>query len=143
VKQITRQVHRRRALAVLGADPQFRWLANKPEILDELGRIESDYALQVIAQRLCELKPHTHEAIEMIGRHREFNQLADEIVHVVNDYIKRNPTTSRSDIIRALETAGLLLGSVDGMSKPGRHQFLQKVQHAAVRPVAEAVKAEA
>jgi len=76
----------------------------------------------------------------MIGRHREFNQLADEIVHVVNDYIKRNPSTTRSDIIRALETAGLLLGSVDGMSKPGRHQFLQKVQQSGARPAAESVQ---
>lgn len=128
VKQITRQVHRGRAMAVLGGGPQYQWLANRPEILDEIGRIDADYALLVIAKRLCELKPQTSEAIEMIARHREFNQLADEIVHLVSDYAKRYPATSRTDILRALETAGLLLGSVDGAAKPGRHQYLQRVQ---------------
>ena len=64
--QIARQVHRRRALALIGGHPEFRWLTNKPEILDELGRIDADHALLVMAKRLCDLKPHTTEAIEMI-----------------------------------------------------------------------------
>ena len=128
VQQITRQVHCRRALAVLGGRSEFQWLANRSEILDELGRIDTDYALLVIARRVCELQPDTSEAVEMIARHREFDRLADEIVHVVNDYTRRNPSTSGTEIFRAFETAGMLLGSVHATSPPGCHQYLHKLQ---------------
>lgn len=124
-KEIAKQVHRQRALAVLGPDPTARWLAQRPEVLDELGRIDCDYALLVIAKRIAELKPATSAAIEMIRRHREFNQLADEIIHVVEDYCKRHPSTSRSEILRAIESAGVMLGRV-GAEEVGRHQFLRR-----------------
>ncbi len=123
---ITKQVHRTRATAVLDADPCCRWLANKREILDELGRIDSDYAMLVIAKRICQLKPSTAEAVGMIRRHREFDRLADEVVAVVNQYCKRNPSTTRSEILRALETAGMLAGRALEPAEPGRYQFLRK-----------------
>jgi len=130
VKQITQQVHRKRATAIIGKTRELQWLLAKTEILDALGRIDTDFALLVMARRLCELKPSTAEAIEMISRHREFDELADEMVHVIRDYTKRHPNTSRADILRALETAGMMLGNVDGSAEPGRHQFLQKMQKA-------------
>lgn len=126
-KGIAKQVHRTRALAVLEEDASCRWLANKPEILDELGRIDSDHALLVIAKRLCELKPTIAQAIEMIRRHREFDQLADEVVHVVNDYRRRHPATTRHEVLRALETAAIMLGRVVDPTAPGRHQFLRNL----------------
>jgi len=132
VKQITQQVHRKRATAIIGKGREFQWLTAKSEILDALGRIDTDLALLVMAKRLCELKPSTTEAIDMISRHREFDELADEIVHVIRDYSKRHPSTTRADVLRALETTSLMLGDDDGASEPGRHQFLQKMQKADV-----------
>jgi len=129
VQQITRQVHRRRALSIIQGHPELRWLASKPEILDTLGRIETDYALLVMAKRLCELKPPTAEAVEMIQRNREFNALADEIVHVIKDYRKRHPDTTRAEILRALEAANTMLTPVgEEGAQPGKHQFLQRVR---------------
>ncbi len=130
-------------MALVGSHPEFRWLTTKPEILDELGRIDADHALLVMAKRLCDLKPHTNEAIEMIARHREFNQLADEVIHVVNDYFRRHPTTSRAEVLRALETAALLLGTFDEASKPGRHQFLQKARSPRPAPTPKGMNVEA
>ncbi|NOS99707.1 MAG: hypothetical protein HOP29_03680 [Phycisphaerales bacterium] len=124
--EIARHVHRKRAAAVLGKRAEYQWLVDRAEILDELGRIDTDYALLVAAKRLCELKPPTTEAIEIIRRHKEFNRLADEIIHAVNDYTRRHPGTSRVDILRALEAAGSLLAGVDGENKPGIHQYLFK-----------------
>lgn len=124
--EIARHVHRRRAATILGKHTEYQWLMDRPEILDELGRIETDYALLVAAKRLCELKPPTTEAVEIVRRHKEFNRLADEVIHVVNDYLRRHPGTSRVDILRALEAAGSLLAGVDGENKPGIHQYLFK-----------------
>ena len=123
-KEIAKHVHRTRALNVLGNDPIGRWLANQPYLLDELGRIASDHALLTIARRLDGLRPETDEAIEMIRRHREFDQLADEIVHVVEDYCQRHPTTQRQDILRAIGSASLMLGEHYEAADSGRHQFL-------------------
>ena len=125
-RRIAQQVHRTRGAKVIAADPACRWLAGKNEILDELGRIDNDYALLTIAKRVVELKPSTPEAVDMIRRHREFDQLADEIVHTVNDYSKRHPATTRHDILHALESAAMMLGKVLEPEDVGRHQFLRK-----------------
>ncbi len=130
-------MHRARALAVLANNPACRWLVHKTEILDELGRIESDYAMLIIAKRICELKPATAEAVEMVRRHREFDQLADEIAHVVNDYRKRNPDTTRQEVLQALETAGMLLNRTTDRGVPGSHQFLRKAEAATPAGISE------
>ena len=126
-KTITTQVHRKRATAVLTKDTAWRWLASKSEILDELGRIDSDHVLLAIAQRLSEVKPSTGEAINIIRHHREHDQLADEIVHAVKEFMKRRPSTARSEVRAALESAGVLLCSVEPASVAGQHQFLRKM----------------
>jgi hypothetical protein len=130
VQHIAKQVHRTRALAVLENDSSGRWLADKPDVLDELGRIDSNYALVAIARRISELKPTTAEAVEMIRRHREFNQLADEIVHTINEHIKRNPDTQLKDVKQALQTVDSMLGQFDAYNEPGTHQFLRKADQA-------------
>lgn len=126
-KTITTQVHRTRARAILTKDTAWRWLASKSEILDELGRIDSDHVLLAIAQRLSEAKPSTGDAIDLIRQHREHDQLADEIVHAVNEYMKRHPSSSRSDVRDALESAHVMLCSVEPASVAGQHQFLRKM----------------
>lgn len=125
-KAITTQVHRKRATAVLTKDTAWRWLASKSEILDELGRIDSDHVLLAIAQRLSASKPSTGEAIDIIRQHREHDQLADEIVHAVTAFMKRRPATTRGDVRTALESAAVMLCSVEPASVAGQHQFLRK-----------------
>lgn len=125
-KQIAQQVHRQRAMAVLKDDPPSKWLANKPDILDELGRIDSDYALKVIARRICQLKPTSTHAIEMIRRHREFNKLADELVSTIEKYVERQPTTTRAEILEAIDTVKGVLGQFSQPNEAGSHQFLRK-----------------
>ncbi len=112
-------------MAVLKDDPTAQWLANKPDILDELGRIDSDHALKVIARRICQLKPTSHQAIEMIRRHREFNRLADEIVLSIEKYVERNPSTTRAEILEAIDTVKGVLGRFN-VQEAGSHQFLRK-----------------
>ncbi len=126
-KEIAKQVHRTRAAAVVEKDPACRWVADKPEILYELGRIPSDHALLVIARRLCAGQPTIDEALELIRQHRQFNQLADNIVQVVNEFCRRKPTTTHSEILRALEAAGMMLARVGEPAEPGQHQFLRKI----------------
>jgi len=126
-KTITTQVHRRRAAAILTKDSAWRWLASKSEILDELGRIDSDHVLLAIARRISDEKPSTGEAIDMIRHHREHGQLTDEVVHAVKEFMKRHPSTTRSEVRDALESAGLMLCSLEPASVAGQHQFLRKV----------------
>ena len=125
-KTITTQVHRRRAAAVLTKDTAWRWLASKSEILDELGRIDSDHVMMAIAKRISEAKPSTGEAIDIIRQHREHDQLADEVVHAVKEFMKRRPSTTRSDVRTALESAAVMLCSVEPASVAGQHQFLRR-----------------
>ncbi len=125
-KTIARQVHRQRAASLLSKLPTCKWVIHNSDVLDELGRIESDHALIEIAKRICQIKPSTIEAIEMVRRHREFDQLADELVHLVNDYRKRHPSTTRHEVLRALETAGMMLGKSTEVGEPGSHQFLRR-----------------
>ncbi|MEE9296358.1 MAG: hypothetical protein V3W34_15545 [Phycisphaerae bacterium] len=127
-KEIARQVHRTRAAAVVEKDLACRWVADKPEILDELGRIPSDHALLVIARRLCAGQPTVDKALELIRQHRQFDQLADNIIEVVNEFCRRKPTTTHSEILRALEAAGMMLARVrEPGGEPGQHQFLRKI----------------
>ncbi len=125
-KQIAQQVHRQRALAILKDDPHSQWLANKPDVLDELGRIDSDHALKVIARRICQLKPSPPQAIEMIRRHREFNKLADELVSTIERYVERQPATTRTEILEAIDTVKGVLGQFGQPTEAGSHQFLKK-----------------
>ena len=125
-KAIAKQVHRTRAATVVQKDPSCGWVAHRPEILDELGRIPCDYALLDLAKRLCTLRPTTDEAVELIRQHRQFDKLADAIVHTVNDYCKSKPETTRSDILRALDQAGGTLSKINVSGEPGRHQFLRQ-----------------
>ena len=125
-KTITTQVHRKRAAAILTKDSAWRWLASKSEILDELGRIDSDHVLLAIGKRLSKTKPSTGDAIDMIRHHREHDQLADEIVHAVKEFMRRHPSTARSEVRDALESAGVMLCSVEPASVAGQHQFLRK-----------------
>lgn len=125
-KEITRQVHRARAALVVEKEPGCQWLVDKTEILEALGRIQSDRALLVIARRLCTLRPVVDEAIDMIRQHRQFDQLADEIILVVNGYCRQKPATTRSEIQRALEAASVTLVRMGESDEPGQHQFLRK-----------------
>jgi hypothetical protein len=126
VRRIAKQVHRTRAVAVIGDDPVCAWLMDKPEILDELGRIDTDFAVSTIARRLCEIRPDTYEAINMIRRHRSFDKLADELVKTVTGYLRRYPATTRSEIKQALDNVALRMGTLFEQSEPGKHQFLRK-----------------
>jgi hypothetical protein len=126
-KEIAKQVHRTRALGVLDTAGAFKWLAHKPEILDELGKIDADYALLQIAKRVCELRPSTADAVAMVRNHREFDQLADEIVHCVRDYCKRKRSATRNEIIAALQNAAVVLAQVAEPSEAGKHQFLRNI----------------
>ncbi len=128
VKRIAQQVHRKRAVAIVEEDPSCTWLMDKPEILDELGRIDTEFALSAIARRLCEVRPDTSRAIEMIRQHRSYDKLADELVKTVNAYVRRFPATSRMEITKALDNAAMRLGSLEEQSKPGKHQFLQRAE---------------
>ncbi len=125
-KTIAQQVHRTRALRVIGTNPSCRWLHTQPELLDELGRIDSDAALLVIAKRICELKPAAAEGGAMIRGHREFDQLADEIGQIIKDYVERNPYTTRTEILSALETAAANWGRVADVEQAGSHQYLHR-----------------
>jgi hypothetical protein len=55
-----------KALCTLGGDPEFSWItapaAWKPGILAELGRIDDDEAIRIIARKICEAKPLVRDA---------------------------------------------------------------------------------
>jgi hypothetical protein len=118
--------YRERALLRLGFGKEagFQWLADfermkagKPHawrktILAELGRIEDEDDFRAIALRICELKPKTHDAVAMIrdarfGRHRvgRPDDLANELVSCINDYMTRKRATEWLGVIEALEIA--------------------------------------
>lgn len=141
-KGITRQVHRARAALVVEKERSCEWLVDKADIMEALGKIPSDYALLAMAKHLCEMKPNAAEAIELIRKHRRFDQLTDEIVRVVNGYCRKKPSTTSNQIEQAMEAASATLArisepedpsQVDELGEPGQHQFLRQP----VSPVSE------
>jgi hypothetical protein len=121
--------YKRRAILVLRLhsvkfpeDSMYSWLCNvyllgafapfdsedfREEILSELGRIEDDYELRYAAKKVCQLKPQTEEAINMIRRFREVhtvnsvNLVREVVSQAVTDYQKVNPCISDLDVNRA------------------------------------------
>ena len=67
--------------------------------------------MKAVAQRICELKPKTKEAVVMIRRLRvgqkpvDVLQLANEIIALVNNFIRRYPGATKEQILDALHTA--------------------------------------
>lgn len=74
--------YRQRALAALMHDKQFAWLCDidemqqgtgkgwQPPILVELGRLKDPELIREVAAILCERKPETRDAVNMIRRVR-------------------------------------------------------------------------
>ena len=114
-----------RAMAVLNLksipeDDPLRWLYDptlaahneragfKQTILSELGRIPDDQLLRAVALQVCELKPKTRDAIIMIRRLRvgegkpKPDQLETEIIHLIDNFRMRYPSTSWYDVFEAL-----------------------------------------
>jgi hypothetical protein len=122
--------YRQRALSCLMVfdDPDadaFKWLADlkasnegkiKPwreTILSELGRIKDEGAMRAVALRICELKPQTKEAVDIICRWRlggkskpgDIESLRGELCRCIDDYKRRHPDTQLSQIKDALNDA--------------------------------------
>lgn len=119
--------YRTRTLSILDG-AEFSWLFDrkacqrgegkwKPTILSELGRIEDEEDMKAVARQICELKPKTKEAVTMIRRFRlgrdpepDAVGLANEIIHLVNDYLQRYPAATKALVGEAL---GIAQGKVD------------------------------
>lgn len=92
----------------------FLWLWNPGEddlkhtILSELGRIEDDGEMVLVARDLCAMQPKTKDAVTIIRRLRLGEreprpyQLQDELVATINDFWKRFPKTTRAEVLDAL-----------------------------------------
>ena len=76
VKSLQNKWFRVRAVRLIREDPDFKWLYNREThymretILAELGRVEHDADLLTLARELCELKPTSREAVQMIRNWR-------------------------------------------------------------------------
>jgi hypothetical protein len=97
---------RAQALLGNGKDERFRWLIDtrgrrvetfKTGILAELGRLDDDEQLIGAALAVCELRPTTRRAIEILRRYRtgkraeplppaEAGELGDKLVGLINAY---------------------------------------------------------
>jgi hypothetical protein len=117
--------YRQNAVSVIrdAKSPKLNWLCDfegmkagrddawRPTILIELGKIDDHDAMLAIAERVCELKPGTREAVAMIRNYRlderepDTLQLANEIIHTINDYWKRFPKLTQRQILSAIATA--------------------------------------
>jgi len=125
------------ALDVLGHGeiPEFGWLANqeamwrgepkswRPTILCEIGRCEDPETMKVVARRICELKPRTHDAVTMIRRWRlgkaqqgNVLQLTKEFADTMDSYRLRHPSTTWEQVRTALVNA---MDVVDGLIEDG------------------------
>jgi hypothetical protein len=121
-------LYRQRAMGMLNRDErgrgQFPWLfdpektrqgspnAWRPTILAELSRIEDEDTLRRVAGELCELQPRARDAVRMIRRYRlgrapagDALELANRIIHLVNDYLAGHPGMPWDDVEAAIETA--------------------------------------
>jgi len=110
-----------RSMKLLKDDPRFKWLID-PErairgepgsfrrgILCELGRIDNEDTVRVIALKICELRPKTKDAVVMIRRWRtrtvpagDLWQLHDDLVSAINSYVTKYPDTTWQDVLKTL-----------------------------------------
>ena len=82
----------------------------KRTICAELARIDDDETLRVAAQRICELKPTTGEAIAMIRRWRgvrdkqsnHADKLYSALFKATNDYLRQWPDAEIKDAEAAM-----------------------------------------
>jgi hypothetical protein len=117
-------LYRQRAISIIGHDDaRLKWLFDeaaiwrgegkwKPSILSELGRIDDHHNLRVVALAICEAKPSTTQAVEMIRNYRtgkvktaDEAQLADMLIGTINRYLRSFPTTTQAQIKTALSSA--------------------------------------
>jgi len=113
-----------RAIRVLDYEPDFYWLVGSRQeisagkkllrntILVELGRIEDEDDLRVMARQICEIKPRCKDALVMIRRWRTGKTLvADEmsltkaIIHTIEDYCAARSGTTLQIVLAALANA--------------------------------------
>jgi hypothetical protein len=113
-----------RAIRVLDYEPDFYWLVGTREeisagkkilrntILVELGRIEDEDDLRVIARQVCEIKPRCKDALVMIRRWRTGKTLAGDVlsltkavIQTVEDYCAARADTTLQIVLAALANA--------------------------------------
>ena len=113
-----------RAIRVLGYAPDFYWLVGTREeinagkkvfrntILVELGRVEDEDDLRVIAREVCEIKPRCKDALVMIRRWRTGKTLTGDvlsltkaIIQTVEDYCAARSDTTLQIVLAALANA--------------------------------------
>ncbi len=133
--------YKRRALACLvfnRSDAEsFKWIADSTEkarqgkikpwretILSELGRIENESDMRAIALQLCELKPKTKDAVDMIRRWRlrdksklgDVGTLTNELARCVDDYRRRYPDIQLAQVKDALNNIYCFVEDLETMS---------------------------
>lgn len=117
--------YRQRAIGIL-KDGDYKWLFDEsaimkgtdgkkhiqPTILTELGRIDDDEAMRDVALQICKLKPKTRDAVLMIRRVRtgglplgDALQLANKIIHTINQYLHGHAGVTKEQVFDALATA--------------------------------------
>jgi hypothetical protein len=112
--------YRNRAIQTLKDTPGCSWLCDyekmkagekgawKPTILIELGKIKDTEAMKAIALELCELKPGQKDGALLVKQARlgkpsgDSIQLYEELIHTVNNYLKRYEL-NKDELIIALE----------------------------------------
>ncbi len=113
-----------RAIRVLDYEPDFCWLVGTRDdintgkkvirntILVELGRIEDEDDLKVIARQVCEIKPRCKDALVMIRRWRTGKTLTGDamsltkaIIRTVEDYCAARCGTTLQIVLAALANA--------------------------------------
>jgi hypothetical protein len=117
--------YQQRAMSLIGSgdNPEFYWLANGPEmwagdrvkawrpsILAELGRIADDESLLSIAREICQLKPKSRRAVELIRQFRlgatgpgEASDLQARMTATINQFLQRHPKTEWSTVLKAID----------------------------------------
>lgn len=102
-------------------EPAFHWLVDpdrpllvgtvyKRSILAELGRLNDHEEVRAVAQRICEIKPRSRDAIAMIRRARLGREapattgaLTQELLRAVNAYRVRHPSAPLGQIRREVQ----------------------------------------
>ena len=129
--------YRKRAVTLLMDDPAFAWLANKPamearapnawkpSILTELGRIDNDEHLRVMARELCRIKPKAHTGVLIVRRYRmglmgkemdkegSYDGVIDALCDALDDYLRRYPKTPQRDVLEAISDLHSIVGDND------------------------------
>ena len=112
------------AMRTLMNDSRFAWVCDiealkegrpkalKHGILAELGRFLYPETIKMYAERICELRPKTKNAITMLRRARTGNaptpsclDLTGTLTRVIDDYMAAHPGTDKRHILMALENA--------------------------------------